>query len=145
MTTLKNPYRGLALAPALALVVLTGCNAGLTSRAPVQGRVTFDGQPVDNGAIAFLPLGNGQDAQFRAGAPIVDGKYNVTADRGPSPGKYRVEIYWNKKTGKKISNDPPNTIDETKQVLPARYNTKSDLTVDVQPGRNTLDFNLTKK
>jgi len=34
--------------------------------------------------------------------------------------------------------------DVTEQVVPARYNEKTELIVDVQPGRSTHNFDLKK-
>jgi hypothetical protein len=143
----RNHFRWSAVGLALTLVALAGCGAGVASRFPVQGAVTFDGQLVDNGAIAFIPLADTTGEQVKAGGQIVDGKYVVAADHGPSAGHYRVEIFWNKKTGRKVvmADDWPNMKDQTKQVIPAKYNIKSSLVVDVAPGRNTFDFNLTSK
>jgi hypothetical protein len=144
MKHLTSRYPWIALAT-FALVFSAGCDSGFLPRASVRGAITFDGQPVDNGAIAFLPAGDIKGEHVRSGGQIVDGKYAIDATRGPNPGTYRVEVFWNKKTGRKVpSGDPPNIKDETKQILPWKYNVRSVLTVEVQPGRNTLDFDLKK-
>ena len=64
--------------------------------------------------------------------------------RAPTPGKYRVKIFWNKKTGKKISGgDGPNLVDQTTQVLSPRFNVKTELTVDISTANNkALNFDL---
>jgi hypothetical protein len=76
----------------------------------------------------------------------VDGKYSLDNTRGPFPGKYKVEILWNKKTGKKVGTpgDPGVQMDETQQILPAKYNTATTLTADIGSGSNTKDFDLPK-
>jgi hypothetical protein len=129
----------------LCAVGLVGCggSGGDPNRNSVQGTVTFDGVPVDGGVIMFLPA----DAEsVKAGGEIIAGKYNLEAAKGPNPGEHRVQILWDKKTGRQIpSNDPPNTIDETKQVIPPQYNADSKLRADIKPGRNTHDFALTSK
>lgn len=137
---LLRPRFVIPLALFLALAGLMGCSGG-SGRATVQGKVNYDGNPVDNGGIVFIPLGGGDN---KATGQIVDGKYALDATRGPFPGKHKVEIIWTKKTGKLIPTpgDPGNKTEETKQVIPAKYNTKSELTVDVTPGRNTFDFEL---
>jgi hypothetical protein len=140
--------RPAALLLLLPLAVVAGCGYGNTSRVPVKGEVTFDDAPVDNGVIIFLPDGDspGGGEGIKCGGPIVDGKYALEAGKGPRPGHYRVEIVWNKKTGKQVpSNDPPNLIDETVQVLPEKFNTKSTLTADVKPQANVIDFPLKSK
>lgn len=97
----------------------------------------FDGHPVESGSIAFIPDGGGTGASPASGE-IKDGKYAIDSERGPMPGKYRVEIIWKKKTGKQIPNpsDPGTTMDETKQVIPQKYNTKTELTVEIKSGSN---------
>ncbi|HJT77340.1 MAG TPA: hypothetical protein VJ739_09090, partial [Gemmataceae bacterium] len=105
---------------------------------------TLDGQPVDGGVIVFLPDGDGKLP--KAGGHIEQGKYALPARSGPAPGKYRVEIRWEKKTGKQVTRgDLAEPYDETRQVVPARYNARSELTVDVGPGSDTFDFALTTK
>lgn len=126
----------------LALLVagLVGCGGG-SGRSGVQGTVSYGGEPVDNGTIGFV----GADGA-RANGPIVDGKYSLDAERGPAPGKNKVEIYWNKKTGKKIPTpgDADVMMEETKQLLPDRYNTKTELTADITTSSNKVDFDLKK-
>ncbi len=136
----------LALGLAFALGLLAGCGGADGDRIPVQGTVTFDGQPVDGGSIAFLPE-NSDAKAVKVGGPIENGKYELKGAKAPAPGKHRVEIFWHKKTGKQIvsPNDPPNKVDETKQVIPAQYNTKTTLTANVEPGHTTFDFDLKKK
>lgn len=136
----------LVAALGLALLVAPGCGPGSGGRLPVQGAVTLDGEPVDEGVIVFLPAG-GADAANRAGGPIKAGRYAIPARQGLLPGKYRVEIRWNQKTGRQISvpGDAPNMMDETRQVVPARYNTRSELTADVMSGSTAFDFALASK
>jgi len=128
------------LACGLALVLLAGCS----SKPSISGKVNFDNTPVDEGSITFLPEGGQRAEGARATAEIKDGKYEIPSEKGPPPGKYRVEIFWKKKTGKQIQNptDPGTMIDESKQVIPEKYNVKSELTAEVKSGANTFDFDL---
>jgi hypothetical protein len=140
---ISSPHlpRFLALAVAAALAFVGGCD----SAPHVQGSVTYDGQPVDGGGIAFLPEGDGDgEARLRVTGAIRDGGYDFGGRRAPSPGKYRVEITWLKKTGNKVPGEGGHPKDETQQVIPPRYNVKSELSVEVQAGHNSFDFNLEK-
>lgn len=129
-----------ACAVMLASLALIGCSSQ-SDRSRVQGDVSYNGEPVDDGGIAFVPDGGG-DAD-RATGMIRDGHYDLDSTRGPHPGKYHVEIYWNKKTGRQITSPSGKaTKDETKQAIPPKYNEHTELTVEIKPGRNTLDFNL---
>jgi hypothetical protein len=138
--------RSVLLPLAFALVLLSGCGYGTSDRVPVTGNVTFDQAPVDGGVIVFLPEGDAAGAGVRpikVGGDILAGKYTLEAGKGPLPGKYRVEITWNRKTGRRLpSNDPPHTYDETRQVIPANYNTGSTQVVEIKPGVNTFHFDL---
>jgi hypothetical protein len=72
-------------------VALVGCGGGDTgNRAEVKGRVTLDGQPISEGAVNLIPM-DGDTG--RVGGPISQGEYAIPRDRGPAPGKYRVEIF----------------------------------------------------
>jgi len=124
----------------LALCLLTGCGSG---KSRVEGTVTLDGSPVDGGVIAFFPAGTSE--QHDAGhAEIKDGKYSVEETKDLKPGNYRVEISWNKPTGKKVPTpgDPDIKMDQVHQVIPAKYNTKSTLSETLTSGTNKKDFDL---
>jgi hypothetical protein len=143
---MNHPRHPIAALLGLALLLTAGCGSRGGNRAAVSGAVTFDGQPVDGGAIVFLPQGDGPADRPKSGAGIEAGRYAIPAEKGPAPGKYRVEIRWPRPTGKQIpSDDPPNLMDETRQVIPDKFNSRSELTCDVQPGKNNFDFPLTTK
>ena len=57
----------------LTLLALTGCG-GDSKMATVSGAVTLDGNPVETGAITFVPA-NGNAPT--AGGQIKDGRYSV--------------------------------------------------------------------
>lgn len=120
---------------------IAGCGGG--SALGVQGSVTLDGEPVANGSIVFLPAA----ADGPKGAAAVEnGKYAIPPETGLKPGKYRVEVSWQKPTGKKIpSADPGMTIDETREAVPAKFNTASTLTAEIDGGDKPLDFALTTR
>jgi hypothetical protein len=126
----------------LAILGLAGCGGG---RVPVTGSVSYKGEPVGEGTIAFVaadPAGGGEAAN--ASGEIKDGKYSIQAVRGPKPGKYKVEVYWNKKTGRMVPTpgDADVKMPETKQLLPPKYNRQSELTADITSGGNTVNFDL---
>lgn len=123
------------------VVVLAGCTA--EKAASVHGQVTLDGQPVTMGNIVFLPTAG---AGRKAAAAIEAGAYSIPAGEKLLPGSYRVEISWHKPTGKKIASaDPGMTIDAAREAVPARYNTDSTLTVEIEGGEVAKDFALTSK
>ncbi|QDU31857.1 hypothetical protein ETAA8_70180 [Anatilimnocola aggregata] len=128
----------------VALLFLTGTcllGCGGSGQKAIRGEVSLDGEPVDGGSIMFVPAAAGKSGS----AAIVAGKYSVPAEDDLLPGTYRVEIVWNKPTGKQIpANDPGMLTDERLQVIPDKYNTQSTLSVEITPGENEHNFLLTK-
>jgi hypothetical protein len=131
----------------LTLAVALGCGAeegdGLH---PLSGTVTFDGEPIDLGSIALIPAGGGTAGQRASGGVIQNGTYEIPAEKGPNAGTYRIEIHWLKKTGRVLT-DPMSgdKYDERKEALPARFHSKSDLTVAIPAPDDKHDLKLTGK
>lgn len=115
------------------------------SLAEVKGTVRLDGEPISDGTITFFPAEGVKGPT--AGGGIVDGKYTVSRVKGVAVGKNKVEILANRKTGRKVPDPsrPGTERDEVKQFVPEKYNIKSELFEDVQPGTNTIDFDLAGK
>lgn len=112
-----------------------------SNQVDVHGEVTLDSVPVDPGNIIFYPEAGTESRNVSAA--IVDGKYEIPAQRGPSPGKFKVEISWSKRTGKLVpSADPGIMREEIVEKIPARYNTESTLQIEITPGKNRHDFHL---
>ena len=113
-------------------------------RYPVVGTVKFDGEPVHNGVITFAGKAD-PSKQFTSSGIILEGKYSIDENKGPNAGKYQVSVTWSKPTGKKRKdNDSGETFDETKEVIPKKYNANSELEAEIKPGENTFDFDLKK-
>jgi hypothetical protein len=113
------------------------------SASSVHGKVTLDGEPVAAGNISFLPTaGSGR----KAAAAIEQGVYALAPSDKLPAGTYRVEIRWPKPTGRKISSaDPGTQADETREAVPAKYNSESKLTVEIRSGDLEKDFALSSK
>jgi hypothetical protein len=119
---------------------LIGC--GAAPRYPVEGTAQLNNEPVDGGKIIFLPMGDGEGSKrVSATGDIQGGKFALTAGNGPNAGKYKVEIYWFKKTGKQVDNDGKK-VDETLQVVPAKYNDQTSETVEISSGMLPLSFDI---
>ncbi len=133
-----------------SLLVASGCgsSSGRPAGEAVEGTVTLDGSPLDQGRIQFKP--EDPKALF-AYADIVDGKYSIQPAAGPQAGKYRVEI--NSPEGGPIvpSTDPAKAMEQAsapppKERIPSRYNATSELTADITSGApNTHNFELKSK
>ncbi len=124
----------------IATISSAGC--GDATKARLKGNVTFDGRPIEEGSISFLPA-DGTDSR-KASAAVLNGVYDIPADRAPTPGKFKIEISWMRKTGNKIASADPGmgAADETKEAIPAKYNRDSTLVRDLVAGENKLDFKL---
>ena len=125
------------------LTATVGC--GGSNQAAVTGQVTLDRQTVDGGTISFIPVEGGD--RFSGWGEIKEGRYSIPVKTGPVAGTQRVEIRWNKKTGRKTRALPPSQgeIDEIAEVIPARYNNQSELKVELKSGHNQADFELKSK
>jgi hypothetical protein len=117
---------------------VSGCGKkdGLTS---IGGSIVFDGHPVEKGMIRFTATDGSTPT---AAATIADGKYAVKTP----PGNKRVEIEAFKVVGQRFHrNDPKGAkLDVLQQILPERYNAKTELTCDVQLSQHVYDFALKK-
>jgi hypothetical protein len=123
--------------PLIPILILSGCGGGTQ----IEGSVTLDGKPVEDGTIAFSLVG-GKDATV--GGPVKNGKYSLESSRKLTPGTYRVEINWLEPTGKKVENksDKGTEVEERKQLIPMKYNLKSELTTEIKSGSNSANFEL---
>jgi len=127
-------------------MTLTGCGSDPPykgpQRFPLSGKVTFDGMPVDGGTISFIGPGKSNPS----GGSISSGTYEVPEDRGANADTYRVEIHWLKPTGEKVKDeDTGGMVDVVKEVIPAKYNTQTQLKADVKEGNTKFDFDLSSK
>ena len=128
----------------LLAATFAGCSrqeyAG-AKRYPLSGRVTYDGQPIDLGSISFLPLNDGE--QRVSGGYIENGAYSVPEAQGANAGKYRIEIHWQKPTGKTVKDKHSEQMTEQRvEGLPAKYHKDSELTVEVSAKQTRFDFDL---
>jgi hypothetical protein len=128
----------------MALSAFLGCSNPDSGRASVSGKVTFDGEPVKTGQIAFEPQGQGRFGI----AQIVDGAYQMPPQQGPTPGKYTVRITANRPLGKPVQPAPEvsgrPTGESYEQYIPAEYNQRSELTVEIGAEPNAVhNFALT--
>ena len=125
----------------LALLLAGGC--GDARRQSVEGTVTFEGQPLAEGHITFVPQGTTHGPT--AGTEIKDGHFSIDREKGSFAGTFRVEIVAARETGRSFV-DPTTdeTVTEREQYLPAKYNSESELTAEIKEGEpNRLEFNLT--
>jgi hypothetical protein len=141
----------------LTLVLSVGCGKSGPAMAPVKGRVTLDGQPIENAAVVFYP------ERGRAAMATTDqvGAFELTTftqKDGALVGRHTISI----KATEVMLPDQPKTFEEeaargknggakplrrgiVKWKVPQGYSdpATSGLTADVRPGRNSIDLRLT--
>ena len=132
---MRHNFRFTAICGAFLLMLFAGC--GGNGFKEIRGTVTYDGQPVKTGTITLLPPdGRGPTAA----AIITDGEYSTKAAFGPK--QVKIEAFVVKGTQRY----PGSTLmcDIREQILPERYNSKTELTCDITSGSRTYDFTLQK-
>jgi hypothetical protein len=121
----------------LVLVIVSGC--GGSKYSPVSGTVTLDGQPLANVVVSFQPI----SAELNSGP----GSTGRTNDKG----EYTLEVVgggngavdgWHKVTIRPVVEGNPAGA---KLIIPAKYNSKSELKFEVKSGGNTANFDLKLK
>jgi hypothetical protein len=114
----------------LSTAVLAGCG-DRSQVAPVTGRVRLDGRPLEHAEVTFQPDGSQRPSIGRTDA---DGRYELAYKRGQPGaivGEHTVRIY----VSPELVAKPPR--------IPARYDTQSELRVEVAPGQvNVFNFDL---
>ncbi|MGL6072529.1 MAG: hypothetical protein ACRC8S_00075 [Fimbriiglobus sp.] len=123
---------------ALLFVVLAfGCTGSDT--VPIRGTVTVDGRPAPDGSIRFTPVegeGSSQAAFLRGGAFETELRLVKYEIRISVP----VEQKGSSKVGEAGAGEP--TVGE---LLPAKYNLKTELSLTVTGPKNDVHFDLKTK
>ncbi|MBA2117663.1 hypothetical protein [Bremerella alba] len=114
-----------ALSFACLLLCSLGCYSSNNSELiSIQGTVDFQGSPVKEGVVQFIPA-QGVKAPART-APVVDGNYELNGRFGLMPGTYNIKIEGYE--GKDVPlSDPTQTVTPRRQILPPKYNQKTEI------------------
>jgi hypothetical protein len=170
---LRNaPARGCGvLAAALAILAIASCGGrddGLGTRYPVAGKVSYNGNPLEKGAISFIP-----DEPKSAGASgtIENGSYSLStggSNDGARVGKYKVTVTakedptalaraaFEKAKAGKVKTAGTEDLGfiprqfmtkaeaEAKSLIPPGYGDvrTTNLTAEVKPQSNSINFDL---
>ncbi len=121
------------------LTLLAGCSRG-PRVAPVDGRVTLDGKPLETAEVTFEP----EAGRASHGLTDASGHYDLRYTRdqmGALVGSHTVRI-----TSATEVTLPNGKFVLRPQLVPPRYNAHSELRKDVTAsGDNHYDFDLTSK
>jgi hypothetical protein len=125
---------------------LIGCSSdNPEGRVSLNGKVSINGVPIKEGTISFEPIGD-QNIKTYSGASIINGQYSIPASKGVVPGHYLVRLYATEYVGMinpQEGNAPGNSI--FKQLIPPKYNEKSEEKIIVSTEKKTFHFNLEVK
>jgi hypothetical protein len=115
-------------------VLATGCGPTGPATYPVSGTATFNGEPLPDGYVTFVPEDPSVGPE---GSPIANGKFSFRAREGNK----KVKIEASRFVG------PMNQVmglTPKEQYIPAKYNVDTELTAEVTPdGDNDFTFELT--
>jgi len=142
------------------IIIFSGLNAlslsGCGSRASrdvatVQGTVLMDGQPVETGAVTFIPHSN--VAGPSGGGKIVDGRYEIPAEQNLLEGEYKIEVTVVPQRPPGIEAPAPPTSatdlnakpDKWAMANPVRHFKDLPHTPRLTIGQNTFDVELKSK
>ncbi|WP_152099134.1 hypothetical protein [Lacipirellula parvula] len=111
---------------------LAGCGPAGPTKYPVQGQVTFKGEPIVKGTMTLIP---DSPAGRTATAPIADGKYSAELTEG----SWTVNVQAVRETGPVI---PALGEAPREQFIPAKYNRESTLKISVPSDEPEHNFAL---
>ncbi|MEW4562005.1 carboxypeptidase-like regulatory domain-containing protein [Bremerella sp. JC770] len=135
----------------VSMVLLAGCfgRSGEIDLVNVTGQVLLEGKPLSDANVEFTPIDVMPNAKGLGGAGAsastnADGEFDLytASQRGVQPGNYQVRI--SKFTEPVVNENAP--MKPARETVPAKYNTKSELTVEVvDSGLSDLTFELDGK
>jgi hypothetical protein len=124
-------YRALCIWLLLLGLLLAGCHKSGPELAPVSGRITLNGKPLENADVVFQPDNGKSPAVGRTNA---EGRYELAYKRGITGGpvgQNTVQI----RVSRELVHNPPH--------IAARFNSRSELRREVNAGQNEFDFDVT--
>jgi hypothetical protein len=133
LKTMISPSSRWFCALAVVFFISGGCGGDGLDRQRIQGTVTFEGKPVEVGAVLFEPTQSVGTLAPTAYLRVQDGKFD-TGDEGPIPGKYKVIVGGYDLAQKQVDSDG---VTHTAQLF-------NDYTfeVEVPPPGNTLHIEV---
>jgi len=120
------------------ILFVSGCSDGLIR---VQGKVSYDGKPIQEGSVAFVGE-RGQGAVY--GEQFTNGSYSARVPKG----EYLIKIngFESVKLDQPlpgVAGSPP-TTHVTKPIVPAKYNMLSQIFIEIDGSQKVFDFDLEK-
>jgi len=115
---------------------IAGCGSP-EGQGMVTGTVTLDEAPLAEGVVRFVAVDGDSPT---ASAPVTKGKFVARLPVG----QMRVSFSAPKVVGTRQMYDTPDSpvVDVVEELLPGRYNVRSELTLDVEQGSQEVSFPL---
>lgn len=99
---------------------------------PVSGTVTYEGKPLKEGQIAFIP----DTTKVNVGPPysckVVDGKFSGKS----TPGIKKIEVYGSWETGEMMQMDDGSGQTPVRKAIPSKFNELSEIEIELKPEAN---------
>ncbi|MCC9605548.1 FixH family protein [Blastopirellula sp. JC732] len=124
------------------LLLAVGCGSSDPNMIPISGSVSYQGKPITDGVVRFVPAEN-SSAPVRV-AQVIDGSYELAGRFSLMPGTYQIQIEGFEGEDLPLS-EAGQQASQRKQILPAQYNAKSKLeplTVSQGDRAQQKDFEL---
>jgi hypothetical protein len=125
----------------LATAFFSGCGRRGPERVVVSGSVTYNGKPIPDGTVRFLPS---QASSIPVTVAIIkDGAYRASGLGGVAVGTYKIQIEAFRQAPEQKASPMVRDIPRV-QYLPKRFNIDSKLEFTIEPGSRaiTKDFTL---
>jgi len=139
---IASKFGRLTILPTILVTLAAGCGGdSATSGQRVVGKVVLDGKPLEKGTIVLSHV----DGRTAATGEITEGEFRLAPPDGAVPGKYRVSIHSEKKTGKTIPHPdiPGSKLEEVVEAVPSVFNVNTKLETEIKAdGENTIEFAL---
>ena len=124
-------------------LMAAGCGGGGSADAPdlgvVTGTITLDGKPLPGATVGFLST---SEQRVSTGKTDSEGHYTMFLRndiKGAPLGQNSVTV------STVVLGDDSVPGSGKPETLPAKYNSKTTLSADVEPGENTINFALDSK
>ena len=126
------------------LVASMGCAPeNSLGRQPVSGTITVNGESLLHGSILFAP---DDPTGVSSGAEIENGTYAIAAHQGLTQGTYTVRIYATDEEAEQVAPTLPGPGVKTQpELIPAAYNMKSNLKLEVLDTPAVFDLDIASK
>lgn len=126
-------------------MLLSGCGSSGPERVNVTGTVTFKGEPIENGAIEFIPTGGGPMQPVT----VTAGKFSAKGEQGVIVGEYKLVFHaYNLKASKNPEQDGamiPEMMSRSEQ-LPKQFSTEAcKETASLKKGMGSADLKFDLK